>query len=901
MVQPSPPPPSSEPPAPAPSRPGPGLVARAVTALVSLSIARPLAVLTLALLVSLGCGIFAAGSLAINTDTQDFVSADEPFVRDHQIFETLFPQLAQTSVIVVSADEPARARAAAAALSDRLRAREDLVADVFVPEADPFYERNAFLFLGEDRLAEVLDRLAEAQPALAVLAQEPDLRGIQHFIDLARTAYEAGGPLPPLVGDLMRALADEAVAVGAGAPPGSPWFDRLLAREIGSSDRLVIVQGHLDFDRPLPGQRLIELIRESAEALDLTPETGVEIRLTGRVPLETEELQSARDSAALAGVLSLVLLTLLMLVGVRSVRIILSTVAALFAGLAWTLAFAAVTVGAFNVLSVAFAVLFIGIGVDFMIHYVLRAQEEAAARPLAEALTAAAEGVGAPVLLCAVTTAIGFLAFLPTDYRALGELGLISAGGVFFAVLATFTVIPALLKLFGMAWAPVTARRLSGGVSALVARIAERPRLVLVPMGILTAGAVWLATGIAFDFSSLALKDPNSESVRTLRYLQEKGIATDFSIRVLADSFEAAGDLEARLRTLPSVREVVGTGVLVPADQADKRAQLEDALFFLWPALVPAQDGAGPPLDAAQRKAILQSLSRSLREVPQPAEPARRDFFIEAHRLAAALSAILDDPDKAVTFEERLVSGLDARLDWLREALQPGEITLADVPEDLRRRFMTGDGRLLITVLPAEDISDLEAARRFIADVRSIAPGATGRPVAEAGVGAVVERSLFEAFGLAAAAIFVLLLISLRSVVDSLLVMTPLLAAAALTVASAVLLGIDFNFANVILLPLIFGLGVDAGIHMVTRYREGHSVSGVMGSSTPRAIVLSVLTTLCSFGSLMLSSHYGIKSMGIMLSIAAVWLLVCTLLILPALLTVSPPDHAFWRRRLLKS
>ncbi|MCP5431745.1 MAG: MMPL family transporter [Alphaproteobacteria bacterium] len=868
-----------------------GPLGRIAERLVAQIVARPWTTLVLAALFA-GLALFAAAQrLGINTDTTDFVTSDEPFLKDHQAFEEAFPQLSQTTLVVVTAREPARAKEAADELAERLKAEPERYNSVFEPGNHAFFDRHALLYLDEPQLQRLLARLAEAQPALAVLARDPNMRGIDAFLDLAVTAYETGGTLPPLIVELMRSLADEATDVSNGEEAGVPWFERLLQRELGQSTHLILVQGRLDFATAVPGRALIDGIRGAARDLGFSRDTGVEVRLTGRVPLETEELQSAKDSVTVAGFVSLALLTLLMFVGVRSLRLILAALVALFVGLAWTLGFAALTVGQLNILSVAFAVLFIGIGVDFMIHYALRVQEEVGASGLAPALTGGAAHVARPILLCGLTTAIGFLAFVPTEYSALGELGIISAGGILFAVIAAFTVVPALLALTGLKPPPSLPAAAARPLARVNSFAMSRPAGVLAFVGLVAVGAAIYSRHLVFDFSSLALKDPHSESVTTLRDLQDQGISTDFTARVLAKDAADAEVLRKRLLVLPTVKDVVGLDAIVPRRQDEKRAELEEALFFLWPALSQAKEGAGAPLDDALRRALLEGLAGKLRKVTEPDDPTRQAAFVEAHRLAAALAAVASEPAKARELEARLVGGLAERLDWLKKALQPSPVVIEEVPDELKERVLTPDGRVLLTVLPKEDIRDIAAAERFIRDVHSVDPHATGRPVAEAGVGAVVERSLFRAFGLAAGAIFLLLLVSLRSLKDSLLVMAPLVAATALTTGTAVVFGIHLNFANVILLPLIFGLGVDGGIHMVTRYKDRHSVGGMMRSSTPRAIVLSVLTTLFSFGSLMLSSHAGIASMGLMLTIAAFYLLVTTLLMLPALLVITHGDR----------
>jgi hypothetical protein len=261
-------------------------------------------------------------------------------------------------------------------------------------------------------------------------------------------------------------------------------------------------------------------------------------------------------------------------------------------------------------------------------------------------------------------------------------------------------------------------------------------------------------------------------------------------------------------------------------------------------------------------------------------------------RLADMLGQLLeaDDPEAAAAdLESLLVADLDERLDWLRTVLRPVAVRFEDLPGSVRSRVVAADGRVLLSALPREDIRDVEKLRRFIDRVSKIAPDATGRPVVEAGIGEIVVRAFYQAIGIALVGIALVLFLTLRSVSDTLLVFAPLTLAAFLTIATGVVLDMPFNMSNVLVIPLVMGLGVDNGIHMLMRFRRHPSLEAVLESSTPRAIVLSGLTTLGAFGALSISSHLGIRSLGIMLTLSLVFLLASTLVVLPALLA--------WRER----
>jgi hypothetical protein len=242
-------------------------------------------------------------------------------------------------------------------------------------------------------------------------------------------------------------------------------------------------------------------------------------------------------------------------------------------------------------------------------------------------------------------------------------------------------------------------------------------------------------------------------------------------------------------------------------------------------------------------------------------------------------------PDALLAFEHAVVANLREELDWLGRAVAVDRpVAFEDLPAPLRTRLVSASGEYLSQVLPQEDLSRVENLAQFVEDVRAVAPNATGRPAIEWGVGNIVQRSFFEALGFALLAIVVILLVALESVRETLLVLLPLALTAVFTVAAQVLFDVPFNMANVLVLPLIFGLGVDGGIHVVDRYRRGGDVANLMHSSTPRAVLLSTLTTVATFAALILSAHRGTASIGILLTVSMLLLLFFTTIVLPVLL-----------------
>lgn len=822
---------------------------------------------------------FTARNFHINSDTGTLIRQDAPFRAQYELLHEAFPQLRETTLVVVSGSSLEAVSDATARLARRLRGEPEMFSSVFAASEDEYFFDHILLYLDVDELEQVIDRIFEAQPAITSLSRDPSLRGVFELVGSGLEQLHAEGGLTPSMVQFMDRLTRVGDAVLDGQPATASWVDELFGSP-GEVHQLVLVQGRGDFTQHLAHERVFDGIRDAADEVGIGDGDGLRVEITGQFALEHEEIASARRGVEVAGAVSFVLLLLVLGYGVRSARIVAATFATLVTGLSWTSAFALVTVGEFNVISVTFAVLFVGLGVDIAIHYCLRLQEELEqGAPVERALLGAAAAVGGAVSLCAVTSGVGFLSFVPTQYRGLAELGVIAGAGMLFALVSSFTVLPALLKVLHASGLP--ARPARGARRTLsTAWVNDHAVPVLVVASVLAVASASVATRMDFDFSTLALKDPDSESMRALRILQDDGETTAYSMTVLAENRDAVAALVGRLEELPEVADVRTPDDHVPADQQLKLEILADAYFILEPLLETAVVGDAPS-DAEQVSALEALQSRVTSILADAPGGETRDALV---RMDALLERLHDEPGARASLEARLLEGFDGKVAWLRTALDPGAVTFDSLPVALRDRLVAADGRARVVALPRDDLRDVTSLRRFVDAVTTVAPGATGLPAVEAGVGAIVVASFQQALLIALLVIVGILLFTLRSVVETALALVPLLLGGLLTVATGVMLGMPFNMANVVVLPLLVGIGVDNGIHVLTRYRDGRSLSSLLGSSTPRAVVLSALTTLSAFGSLALSPHRGIRSVGVLLTVSMIYLLLATVVVLPALI-----------------
>lgn len=842
----------------------------------------PAAVVLAAVVVSALALTYTLSRLAINMSTTEMISAEVPFRQNWIAYQRAFPQFSNPIVAVIEGRAPERVEAMAAALADALRADANF-RTVDYPGGDPFFARHGLLYLDVPALAELSDRLAASQPLLAVLAQDPTLRGLAGFLTLAAGQDNA---LDDRLDELLSDMAQVVDAQLAAEPRYFSWRRALQPEGASAQSRaLVLTQPKLDHASLAPAADAIAALRAHAAALGILPADGLELKLTGQAVLDHEELESVGSGALLAATITTVAVAVLLVWGLGSLRLIVATLLTLAAGLIATAGLATLLVGRLNLISVTFAVLFVGLGVDFGIHLVLRYREARDRQSeRRDALRSAVLGVGGALSMSALCAAVGFLSFVPTDYLGLAELGLISAGGMAIAWFTSLTLLPALLCLMPVARRPVA----TGNRRRWLPRTDRHTRVVLSLAALGALASLLALPYVEFDFNPLNLKDPSSESVATFYELAEDPATSPQLIDVVADSLADADAIAARLEARPEVGTAVTLSDFVPEAQAEKLDLIDALSFYLGPSLEPADPA---PLDAKERTAALDALQATLRGLP--AAPGTDSGTA---RLAAALDRFERElggsPTALAELEDRLMATLPELLERLNDALQARPVSLESLPADLRERWINAAGQARIQIRPAGPVTDNQTLRQFAEAVLAVEPSATGTPIEITEAANVVIGAFAQASWLALGLITLLLAVVLRSLRDIVLVLVPLGLAVLLTASSAVLLGLALNFANVIVLPLLLGLGVSGALHVVMRAREQADGSDVGATSTPRAVLFSALTTIASFGSLAVSDHRGLSSMGQLLTIAILWSLVCTLAVLPAMLSLARRRHA---------
>lgn len=841
-------------------------------------------VIAVAALLCAGGYAYVASHFAIDTDSARLIAENVPWRQRELAIAAAFPRRVDLIVVVVDGATPELAERATASLAERLTGEHPFFRAVWRPDGGPFFDRTGLLFESADVVGQTMQRLIAAQPLLGTLAADPSLRGLMDALALMLEGMQRDRTHDDSPVQALDALGAAFEAVAAGETPAFSWQTLFTGRppEARALRRFILVQPVLHYGALQPGAAASNVIRRVATDLRLDAGSYVRVRLTGPVPIADEEFSTLAEGAVLNATVTMLAVIALLWIALRSWRLIAAVLASLAAGLIVTAAFGLFVFRAFNLISIAFAILFVGLGVDFGIQFCMayRARRHATGE-LHRALRDGAFEVGGALALAAASTAAGFLAFLPTAYEGVSELGVIAGIGMIIAFVASITLLPALLVcLKPGAETAVVGYAVLGGVDRFLVR--HRRGTLVVAAAVMVVGVV-LMPRLRFDFNPLHLRSGQAESVATLLDLTKDSATSPDTIDVLAPSVTAAAALAQRLSGLPEVDHAVTIASFVPEQQAEKLARIDDAALLVGPTLDP--ESTRPAPDDGESARAMAGTARRLDEI-RAAHPGA-PFAAAAERLARALRSLANaTPAQRERARSVLIPGLVTTLDRLRAALSATPVTLASLPRTLVSDWVAADGRARIEVVPKGDVSDNGALRRFVAAVETHAPDASGAPVSiEASsrtiIGAFVQAGLW-----ALISITLLLVLALRRASDVGLTLAPLVLSALGTLATCVIIGLPLNFENIIALPLLFGIGVAFNIYFVTAWRAGRGQP--LQSSLARAVVMSGLTTGTAFGSLWLSHHPGTASMGELLALSLAWTLVSALLFLPALLGMPP-------------
>lgn len=842
------------------------------------------------------------------TGRDDLMPKNSPFQVDYRAYRAEFGDQEEI-VVVIESDDAERATKAADALYARLNREKDVYREVFYPGGLPYFRKNGLLFMPLEDIKRLRATLTMAAPVLKNLAASPSVQtlftSLTHQID----GYLAA-PDPTTLKSLafMLTTLDKGFK-GFDGKNSTMSMDSFLKGGGDGTPSMLESAGKQQVITILPvkeqtsftaSEKAIKATRAALSEMLRKPEfKGVTAGLTGVPVLEYEEMATSQRDLEIATLLSLTLTVILLLFAFRGLLNVIAAMVSLIVGICLSFGFATLAIGHLNILSMVFAIMLIGLGIEYSIQVVLRYQEEL--RGGATGLAAIETGLTTnirSIIMAAATVAMAFATFAFTDFKGIAELGIIAAGGVFICVAATFTVLPAMLILLERF------RKQNGAVASAPQKKAREPhpflqtlfnapRAVLVATLLLSIACIYPTVRTQFDYNMMNLQAKGLQSVEYAYKLMRSKENSGYFAVVTAQNATDARQLTERLERLPAVDHVVSLPALVPEQQGAKLAELA-ALRQVMDTVRPVAYEEN--LRVMELPTVFENFRDRVNRLKLALETRKAGeakpvgaFLVTLDGFFASLEKEKDKNALGMLreFQGGMFAELPDKLRMLKGSLEASPVSAVDVPGQLQQRFVGKSGKLLLQVAPKKEIFEHGPLQEFVTQVKSVVPNATGEPVMVYESLTVLRDSYLKAFGYAFIGIALILLINFKSLRFALLGSLPLAAGLLLMVGSMWLAGIRFNSANIIVLPLILGVGIDSAIYIINRYRQGSETPAqVAMSSAGIGVFLNALTILFSFGALMVAHHQGVFSIGAVMSLGMVASVAVFMVFLPALLEI---------------
>ena len=874
-------------------------------------------VLWIVLLLVVVCGGVTAARLVIRNNTLDLIRKDSPVFQKYLAYMEEF-DVRDEIVVVLKSDRLKDSRDAANALAVKLKQEKGLDRVYYRHDFSPMSDR-LLLLADEERLIGIRRQMEELATLVKGNKQALNLNGIlgeasAKFNDPYLRKSSNWQEFIPFIEEFVRNL--KRLAKDLETPANA--VEKKGLGELSEFEADLLKNEYLSLGED--GRTILMLLRPTKEEQkSATPFTGViqrvrkvvqetqvefpkvAIGVTGEPVLLDDELRQSESDMKIATLITLTLITIMFFFAYGEISRPLLALVALLASVVVTLGITSVTIGHLNIISQAFIVMLLGLGIDFGIQILGRYEEEMGrGKSSADSVEITLTTTGKALLTGGGTTAAAFYAMCFNDFTGLTELGWIAGSGVVMALVASLSILPALLLWRDRNGAKISLGKLRLDRGAMWDRkLTSHPYLVLAVAAGITLIAWKQCQKVSFDHNLLHLQNPKMESVRLTRELLNMGDGSLIYGVVMADSVEQADDLAIQLRALPTVSKVRTLGDLVPRDQ--KKRMEEVSRIARVSGEITLGSGGESSVDVPKAKKDLEFLLESSQEGAKQAKQylglsgrARQavatfeKLIPPLERAVAALDklSLEEAKQRLARHQVKLVGSITQNLGWLKTQRGDRPLTVDDLPAELRQRYLSSHGKVLLEVVPAVDVWERKPNEEFVAEMQKIAPGATGTPVMNLEYIDLLMKSYIQASFYAAGVILLLIFLLFRNLKDLVLTLLPLGLGVLWLFGALGLFHIQLDPANIVTMPMILGIGVAYGVYVMDRYREEGGVR-IFASSTGKAVVLSALTTLFGFGSMLFGQYRGLVSLGMVMSLGVIFNLISALVVLPQILALQ--------------
>jgi len=854
--------------------------------------------------------------LKFNTNRGDLIAKDLPYTKLYKEYRDQFEDF-DGMIVVVEGDHPHSMKNFAEALVTKLEKNKSSFPKIFHKIDTEYFKNKAFLYLDIPELIDLKENLGSHQDFLENVNSSPGLNTLLRNINSEISAGMVDSLISDFIGDsddeeneakddtsdlnlLITLLKQMTTHINGDSRYISPWASFLSNKSeslkgqgylTSSEDRLLfILVNPASTKGDFAGSRnSIRLMRKLIN--ELKPQfPGVTVGLTGEDVIASDEMVTTQIDVKNASQIALLGVTLLFIFAYRGVREPLLAIFALLVGICWAMGYTTIIIGHLNILSVVFTTILIGLGIDFGIHILERYREERnAGNDVHSSIRNTLNKTGRGNTTGAITTAIAFGSMTMTDFIGIAELGWIAGGGILLCLLAMILLLPALVNQMEKKWGPPHGQARKESLKRKsFERIFDHYHWVIAVCFILVLGAAYSFKFLAFDYNLLNLQAKGTEAVRYEMKIIENAKRATWHAAIIVDSFDEAKKKDQLLKNMSTVGKVESILSVVPKKQAEKIKIVRTISPLLEDLETEPED------EIFSLQGLLKTMKKIRFKLRKKEKDEADDQVFEASQWIRKFQEDVKkiDPKQAEErlefFSGKLFEDYREKIVELQSALNPTLVKINELPAKLRDRFISSNGQYLFLIFPDINIWEKPAMEKFLIELRSIDPNVTGNAVhmyesTQLMISGYVNGGIY-----AMTAIIVFILISFRNLRTTFFILLPTLVGSIWTVGIMELFGIRFNLANLVILPLIIGIGVVNGVHIVHRFREDRdSGTTVLSKSTGQAVVLSSLTTIIGFGSLMIADHQGVYSLGLVLSIGVGSCMLTSITLLPALLKLS--------------
>ena len=865
-----------------------------------------------------GLSIWVTGEkLTFKTGRGDLVAKGLPYVKLYEEYRDQFEDL-EGMVIVAEGESPEKMAEFAETLAAKLKVRPDLFSQVIYKFDTSYFRSRFLLYLDPPDLESLQTKLEEHQNFIESVNASPGLNPLLNEINREISSGMVDSLMTDFLGGddaeeeekkndendlnlLIRIIKEMNRSLKKYYHYESPWQSLFNSGEESLREKgyLVSKNEKLLFILAVPNEDETSFTgyKDSVySARELIAEVkkdfpSISVGLTGEDVISTDEMITTQKDVELASKIALGGVALLFIIAFKGIVKPLLAVFSLLVALAWSLGFTSLTVGHLNILSVVFTTILIGLGIDFGIHILERYKEERKeGDDISTALQKTLQGTGQGNFSGAITTAMAFGAMVLTDFIGIVELGWIAGWGILFCMIAMVLLLPALVILEEKWRKPVYTKSIEKPITASISwidRFFSHYKLIITACCFLVLVSSLALRTAHFDYNLLNLQTKGTEAVKYEMRILENAGRSAWSAAMLADTLEEVRQKETQLKTLPTIENVESIAAMVPKHQEENLQYVRENLSPLLSELYVEEEDESFSLKALTKtlKRIrfkLQGREGKEDKVTQAAREIDK-FFKEVESVEEDLAEA-----QLQQFSEELFVDYRGLMANLKKNAEPKLVEISEIPKSLRDRYISKQGKYLITIFPSVDIWNLDERNRYLKDLRSVDANVTGSAVHMFNSTRLMTEGYINGGIYAMTAIIIYVFIVFRNPRTVFFILLPVIAGSIWTVGIMELTGLKFNMANLVILPLILGIGVVNGIHITHRYREEKDKNSVvLGKSTGQAVILSSLTTMIGFGSMMVADHYGVFSLGLVLTLGVFCCLVASITFLPALLKLS--------------